>query len=180
MSAPSPNTSFFGEPIQLAKGFFYFVIDALYLNDVVLKSHKVDKENLEHSIRTDVFSFPNTDIPLAKFFTIETTFHPNQLVRIKSNEVTKFKKTLLLDSDTGLLLFIHQDVFLDLILNSGYDYDNLFSSRTGEFDLSYWSSLTAKYDASYLAIIEPVMKLENSTYMGGGGTFLIAEQPLTT
>jgi hypothetical protein len=177
MSAPSPNTSFYGEPIHLAIGSSYFVIDALYLDDIILNSHKIDKKNIENSIRNEVFPFPNTNFPFAKFFTKKVTFHPNQLVRIKSKEVTNFDKTRILASDTGLLLFINQDIFLDLVLNNNYTYDALVASMTTEINFYYWDFLTAKFGTSNLGIIRPVFKLENSTYMGGGGKFFIAEQP---
>jgi hypothetical protein len=142
------NISIKQEPISLGLNKLYFVIDALYLNDIKAEIKNLDVTDLINEIKKKVF--PYTDTPFALYKTLKNEFKINNIKKVENEDLIK-DKTLLFSSDTGLIIFIEVSVlnkFIEL-----YDYDLLVNSDIEALNIDYWHKIVLGYDYESLALI---------------------------
>ena len=146
------NISLNGEPIFLQPEIEYFVIDALYLNDVRNAREKLSFDNIDEEIRQVVFPFPYTDTPFARFKPKKKEFNINEIKSVTYEEVLA-DKSLFFSTDTGLILFIAEKIFGDMLKNSDYDYDILVDSSLNPINIDYWDQLVNDYPPLNTALV---------------------------
>ena len=146
------NISLKGEDILLEGGKSYFVIDALYLNDIKEKLPILDKFNVEQDIRKKAFPFPNTETPLASLSIPagSSEIFRLGLSKIKTGKNDKDPSTSF-SSDTGLIVFIEKSRLLDF--SRDFDYNQLVEAVVGPINISYWTEIENKFGFLNCALI---------------------------
>jgi hypothetical protein len=142
------NCSLNGEDIILLPEKQYYVIDALFLNDIRLGMGNVRFDKFDQDVEAKIF--PHTVAPFAKF-----RFHENRF------SISSIKKFLLLDtssientvfsSDTGLILIIEESI-MELFVTI-FNYDDLVDSIHEIVNIDYWKDLTSSYPLGFIGLI---------------------------
>lgn len=117
------NFSLNKESIDLICGIKYIIIDALYINDIKQELSNLKSEDIFDEIRSKVF--PYTDTPFSEYIPLKDTFTLNQIKKVDYGQIADGDKTVL-STDSGVLIFINEKVFVDFV--SKYDYGELVNS----------------------------------------------------
>lgn len=151
-----PNISLHGEDIQLQSGKPYFIVDALYLDQIKNElSDNVNLSNLEDEIREKIF--PYTETPFA-VFTLEALGGTD----ISKIEVSNIKRTEDVDSlsfstDTGLIVILQKSILLEFL--KSFNYNELVEGLNDPVNISYWLELEKKFgEHSCGLILSPGIK----------------------
>lgn len=131
------NISLNKEIITLKEGEEYFIIDSLYLNIVKAKIELVNPDTIETDIRHKIFKFPYTQSPFVIYKAEKSTFNIIKIIKANINDpVENYFST-----DTGMILFIRKNIFLN-VLNK-FDYNKLlnYNSNTNIIDVEYWGNM---------------------------------------
>ena len=134
----SNNISFKGENILLNAKKTYYVIDALYLNDIRAGFEDLNQDRLDQEIREKIF--PYTDAPFAKVLLLNSVFHISNIKKANHNDLLSDEKSCF-SSDTGLILLIEETLLASIIRN--YNYEDLIDSLTEPINLDYWKNMTS-------------------------------------
>lgn len=158
------NLSIDSQPIKLRAREKYIVIDPLYLDDIRENLTLLDKNNLLLEIKEKVFLYTDNPfieyVPLSEYFNINLISKVNDFDTIKGNDVVC--------TDSGMIIFINERVFLSLI--SRFSYGELTDSLTEIINQTYWKELMSIYDPYNLGlIIAPGLGLE----FDGSGVYRI-------
>ncbi|MEZ4772744.1 MAG: hypothetical protein R3D00_06130 [Bacteroidia bacterium] len=162
------NVSTNGESLSLLPEKRYYVIDALYLNDIKDKINSLDQANLDQEIREKVFAFPRTDTPFVKYASNRNIFSIEQIKKVNYNE--EMAKDTIFSTDTGMILLIEQGILIDFMQN--FDYDTLTDSLTDLIDIKYWDELTNRY-APGLVNLAIAPGIQSGFDFEGSGTYKI-------
>jgi hypothetical protein len=157
------NVSLRGESIQLNKNISYLVIDTLYVDDVKGKADMLDIDNLLDSIKKDVF--PYTTIPFAIYTPAEDVFTVDRIKR--GNKTDCPDNSLHFCTDSGLIMFIREDLLLDFV-KKDYTYGDLVESAA-DINFEYWGKLTAGYGVKDIALILAPGINSGFEFEGSGG-----------
>ncbi len=139
------NISLKGEDILLEEGKTYFVIDALYVNNIKENLHILDRYNVEKEIREKVF--PYTETP---FMSIFIPRRSDEQVKLSVSKIKRSKDgddiSLSFSSDTGLIVFIEISRLIDF--SYIFDYDTLVDSNTAPINVHYWEQIEYKFGSN--------------------------------
>jgi hypothetical protein len=159
------NLSINSESIEVIVDKLYYIIDALYLNDIknaVLLNHVSIVD-----IRKEVF--PYTDTPFAEFKTKNNIFSVNRIKKVDYEAVVTEDYSFF-STDTGLILLISEDIFIEFL--NDYNYDLLVNSDYELINENYWKSITSKFNVEDVGLILSSSNSEND--FDGSGTYRIA------
>lgn len=159
------NISTNSEPLKLNIGKSYYVIDALYLNDIKEIFLEKSEDSLENS-REEIF--PYMDSPFAVYKAYEETFFTNQIIKINYEEYI-YGNLSFFSTDTGLIIFISKDILKEFVKE--FNFDTLVNPGEGIINERYWGNLTANFDTNDVGIILASMDFEND--FDGSGTYRI-------
>lgn len=140
------NVSTRGEDIILNQLKYYYVIDALYLDDIRRKISDLEVPQSGSDLKEKVF--PYTSTPFARIKG-ETSFHVRSIRRRSSLTATSGEK--IFSCDTGLVIVIEETIFFRLA--AIFDYDAVVGSATEEIDLVYWDKITSDFNPEAVALI---------------------------
>lgn len=161
------NISTDKEAIELAISNKYIIIDPLYVNDIKLDVQDLAKDNVFSEIRRVVF--PYTDTPFAEYISKKEIFTLEEIEKVHYDMIDNADRSMF-STDSGVILFIKEDCFIDFI--SKFDYDELTDSSTELLNLDYWRSLSKNFDLSDCAIIvSPGIK--SGVEFDGSGTYKV-------
>ncbi|KFF12584.1 hypothetical protein [Flavobacterium hydatis] len=162
------NISTKNEPLELDINKSYYIIDALYLNDI--KDEFLNKNSLpkDNDIRNNVF--PYTDTPFAKYKANKKTFFVSQIKKVDYDEVV-LGDTSFFSTDTGLIILLLENILIEFIKN--YNYEDLVDSKDELINENYWKGLTLKFNPTDIGLILSDMNSEND--FDGSGTYRIVE-----
>lgn len=141
------NISIQGIDISLNFGKCYYVIDALYLNSIKFEVDNLDKRIFDKEIEEKIF--PYAYAPFAKI-TAKSIFQVRGIKKVKYEEINPKEKNYF-SSDTGLILFIMNEIFIEFLEN--YDYNILTESITEIINFSYWDNIVSKFERNDLGLI---------------------------
>ncbi|OXE98199.1 hypothetical protein BC749_12022 [Flavobacterium araucananum] len=154
-----PNNN---EPLELSINKQYYVIDALYLNDI--KSEFLKANTLPKDIRNEVF--PYTDTPFAQYKPEENIFYVNQIIKVDFDEIV-LEDLSFFSTDTGLIVFISEDILLEFLKD--FNYEDLVDSENELINEKYWKQITSKFKLEDIGLV--IADLEND--FDGSGTYMI-------
>ena len=139
------NISLKGEDILLKSGNSYFIIDALYLNDIKNGLPSIDIANLENDIKEKIFPYNETSFAI---ISLDDTADG-----LKKIEIDKIKKAddedndpRCFSTDTGLVIILAKSILLDFLKN--YDYDKLVEGLNEPINIAYWTELEKKFNGN--------------------------------
>ncbi len=161
------NISLNKEPIELAVGIKYIVIDALYINEIRLECPNLIGDNLLNEIRSTVF--PHTDTPLAEYTPLEKVFTVDKIKKVDYNQID-FEDSSVFSTDTGVIIFVNEKIFIDFI--SKFDFDELVDSSSELLNIANWSSIVEDFNFSDSAIIVSP-GVNSGVEFDGSGTYKI-------
>lgn len=161
------NISLNKEPIELAVGIKYIVIDALYINEIKLEYQNFISNNIFNEIRNTVF--PYTDTPFAEYIAKETAFTVDKIKKVDYDQANPEDKSVF-STDSGVIIFVNEKIFADFI--SKFDYDELVDSSTELLNIDNWSSISNNFNISDSAIIVSP-GINSGVEFDGGGTYKI-------
>lgn len=141
------NVSTKGEDIKLISDKCYYVIDSLYLNSIKAEIANLNRPLLDKEIEEKVF--PYAEAPFAKI-TTGSSFHVQNIKKIKYTDISPNDKNYF-SSDTGLILFVAEEILLELL--ECYDYNNLVETITEDINFNYWDSIASKFSLNTLGLI---------------------------
>jgi len=159
------NLSLNNEPLELNPGKSYFVIDALYLQEIKNELDGKDIRNIRHEI------FPYTETPYAELVFNRTTFLINQIKKVEYDEVIPDDYSFF-STDTGLIIFICEDILIKFL--ERYDFNDLVNSNDETININYWEDLASVFETADLGIILSYIKPEND--FDGSGTYKIYQE----
>lgn len=144
------NISLGNNPISLIPNAKYLVIDALYVEDIkqAYLNLKINGTMFIDDIREKVFPF--TDTPFAEYIPQKSTFALKQLEKINYNQVEPSDRDVL-STDTGLLLFLKEEILKEFSLK--FNYGELVNSSSDLINEEYWNLITSDYNPLDVAII---------------------------
>lgn len=163
----SDNISLNGKDVFLFPKKYYYVIDALYLNNIKTDFHTLVKNRIEQEIKEKIF--PYTDAPFAKVLISNSTFRIDNIKKAKYEELSSEKKNYFV-SDTGLILLIEES-YLALLLEN-YNYDDLVDSPTEDINMIYWRKITSKIPEGDIGLIL-APGVDSGYEFEGGGVYKI-------
>lgn len=160
------NLSLNKEPLVLKKQNHYFIVDALYLNEIKNKLAEIDVANLSNEIREKVF--PYTDTPFAEYKANENIFNIEKIRKVDYREVVIRDKSF--STDTGLIAFIERKLLIDFIVL--YKYDELVDSINEVINTHYFKKITANFLLTDIGfILSP--GINSGVDFDGSGTYQI-------
>ena len=138
------NISLSGEDIFLLNGKSYFIIDALYLNDVKDELAGVDIDNLETYMKEKIF--PYTETPFA-VISLNNSGEERRRIEIKKIKKVEYDDidSRCFSTDTGLVVMIERSIFFNLLRH--FDYNKLVGGLNEPINRLYWSELEGEHDA---------------------------------
>ncbi|MCD0476655.1 hypothetical protein LPB87_19860 [Flavobacterium sp. EDS] len=158
------NISINNEPLELSIGKSYYIIDALYLNDI--KKELLSTNSLPEDIREKIF--PYTDTPFAQYKSNKNTFFVNQIEKVDYDEVVE-GDTSFFSTDTGLIVFVLEDILIEFLKD--YNYEDLVDSENELINEDYWNELVSKFNSTDIGLILSDMNSGND--FDGSGTYKI-------
>jgi hypothetical protein len=141
------NVSIKGEDIKLISGKCYYIIDALYLNSIKSEIDALDISLLDEELEGKVF--PYMGAPFAKIIG-RGLFQIKNIKRTKYEDMNPDDKNYF-SSDTGLIIFVAEDILLKLL--ESYDYDTLVETIIGDIDFKYWDQIASNFSLYNLGLI---------------------------
>ncbi|HYD90648.1 MAG TPA: hypothetical protein VEA37_04070 [Flavobacterium sp.] len=141
------NVSTKGEDIKLISDKCYYVIDALYLNNIKSEIDDLDMRFLDKDVEEKVF--PYTEAPFAKI-TGRGLFQVKNIKKIKYEDINPNDKNYF-SSDTGLIIFVTEESFLAFL--EGYDFNSLVDTIAEDINLNYWDGIASKFSQNALGLI---------------------------
>lgn len=158
-----------GEDIALGINKTYVVIDALYLDDIKHEIDSLNITNLVGEIREKVFPF--IDIPFAMVMMKDANLFPVQNIQqIDYNSISDSDKRTCLASDTGLLVFIDENLIYEFTKN--FSYDDLVDSAIDPININYWNDIISSFDQSTLGLVL-APGIDSGYEFEGSGTYKI-------
>lgn len=142
------NISTDKENIALAVNNKYIIIDPLYINDIKLDVEDLAKDNIFNEIRRVIF--PYTDTPFAEYIPRKEIFTLEEIEKVHYDMINNADRTMF-STDSGVILFIKEDCFIDFI--SKFDYDELTDSSKELLNFDYWNYVSSNFDLVDCAII---------------------------
>ncbi len=144
------NISLKGEDVLLQRGKSYFIIDALYLNDIKNGLTGIDIANLENDIREKIFPYTETPFAIIALNKIGDG--------LQAIEIDKIKKTgdedvdpRCFSTDTGLIIVLEKSIFLEFLTH--FDYDKLVEGLSKPINISYWTELEQQFAKNNCGLI---------------------------
>lgn len=159
------NISTNNEPLELKLGKSYYVIDALYLDAVKIGLSK--NGNSIENIKEDVF--PYNDTPFTKYKAASQIFDVKNIKVVINDEINCIQSSF--STDTGLIIFINEDIFLEFLEN--YSFDKLVNSDEKLINQIYWEELTSKYNLTDVGLI--LASINSGSEFEGSGTYQIIQ-----
>jgi hypothetical protein len=145
------NMSLHGEDISIEVGKSYYVIDALYLQNI---KEELPNISTSHDIEAEIKSkiFPYTEAPFAIIFFSNSG---DLLARIKISQIKKGDEENInagsFSTDTGLIIMIERSIFLEFI--NLYDYNKLVEGDIELLNKDYWEQLQKNFGAHQCGVI---------------------------
>ncbi len=161
------NISLNKEPIELAVGIKYIVIDALYINEIKLEIANLTSDNILNKIRSTVF--PYTDTPFAEYMPIENVFTVDKIKKVDYDQIISVNSSMF-SVDSGVIVFINEKIFINF--TSKFDYEELVDSSIELLNVAYWSSIVNDFNFSDTAVIVSP-GINSSIEFDGSGTYKI-------
>ncbi|SFE33916.1 hypothetical protein SAMN05518672_105328 [Chitinophaga sp. CF118] len=160
------NISVNGGQIKLNIDKVYFVIDVLYCTKIKKNINVLDASNFGKDIKVKLF--PDLDTPYAKFLNRNNLFSI-EFIQYLDEDIDSSDAALCFATDTGLIVFVEESIFIDFISNS--DYDQFVDAATSS-KIDYWAMLEAKYTPGDIALV--LAAGEDSGYeFSSGGVYKI-------
>ncbi|MDL2141630.1 hypothetical protein QQY79_03785 [Flavobacterium tructae] len=159
------NISNNSEPLELSIDKQYYIIDALYLNEI--KSEFLRVSILPEDIRNKIF--PYTDTPFALYKPDENTFYTNQIIKVDYDEVVLEEDLSFFSTDTGLIVFISEDILIEFLEN--FNYEDLVDSENELINEKYWKEIVSKFKFTDIGLVIANSDSEND--FDGSGTYKI-------
>ncbi|UII32808.1 hypothetical protein LVD17_03045 [Fulvivirga ulvae] len=131
------NISLKGEDIKLDIGSQYYVIDALYLNELKEGIDNLQRDILDEEIESKIF--PYTEAPFAKVIPSKDSFQVRSIKKADREELPS-EERYYFSCDTELILFIKESQLEPFIKK--YNYDDLVDSLTEEINSEHWKQIT--------------------------------------
>ncbi len=123
----------------------YIVIDPLYIMDI--KEYISVNGFLEIEENKDkVFPYPCTEYPYSILENKDIFKIENVKKIIDINLI--INKSFVFATDTGVILIIRQDLFLEFVKE--FDYDSFVSDSINVFDFEYWEYFSKKYKSGFI------------------------------
>ena len=144
------NISLKGEDILLRSGKSYFIIDALYLNDVKNGLTDVDTYDLENDIRRRIFPYTETPFAIIALDKIGDGLQAIEIDKIKKAGDEDVNPRCF-STDTGLIIILEKSIFLEFLTH--FDYDKLVEGLSEPINLSYWTELEQQFAAYNCGLI---------------------------
>lgn len=143
----SNNLSLKGENIELTGKSDYYIIDALYLNDVKENLDYINTRNLEQELKEKVFPF--TVCPIGRISTSDhsISISIDKIKQISEAQVSSSSFT----SDSGLILLIRTDVFFKFL--AIYNFDTLTEGLNDPVNIFYWNNVITQFPEKSCALI---------------------------
>lgn len=142
------NISLTGEDVMVKAGNSYYVIDALYINEIKTYSNELTGKITDQEIRQKVF--PYTDNPFAKITPISNIFKVQNIKKVNNSTLSSLNENYF-SCDTGLIILIRSSLLAKIIKD--FDYDLLVDSLTEEINLNYWRKITEAKNYKDIALI---------------------------
>ncbi len=167
------NISINGESLKLHSGKQYFLIDALYIDNIRQLIPGVDNSNLEHKILAE--ALPYAGCPYAKFYSGSNFFDIKRIKKISHDDAIAGDRSFFV-SDTGVFVLVQHEVMIEFA--EVFSFGDLFDFRNSSngidlFDKKYWDNIEAKFQFGEIGLIIPNEDINDDGY-GGGGTFRVA------
>ena len=159
------NISLNKEDLKLNVDAEYIVIDALYVNNIKEKMTFLDIDNFLDDVKSKVFPYNPT--PFTKFKADAPLF---KISRIRNNDNNSLSTSPMFSTDTGLILFIKKELFINLI--NEFNYLDLVDSQIDIINFTYWDALTNKYNLSDVGLILSP-GIDSGVDFEGSGTYVI-------
>lgn len=158
------NLSTRNEPLELSLGKQYYIIDALYLNDI--KSEFLKANVLPKDIRNEFF--PYTDTPFALYKASKSIFSINQIKKVDYDDII-LEDLSFFSTDTGLIVFLREDLLVDFLKE--FNYDDLVNSDDELISEKYWKELISNFESTDFGLVLADMDSEND--FDGSGTYKV-------
>jgi hypothetical protein len=135
------NISLNGGDIIIQSNTSFYVIDALYINDIRKNLNDLDRSNLIEDIRKQVFPYTRTPF-------LEKEFKSNHdIIKFQIKKIQKADRKdncfECFSSDTGLIVFVAKFIFEHFI--NEFDYNEIIKTTNDSINIKYWESLEEKY-----------------------------------
>lgn len=143
------NISLNGEVLNLTDGQTYYIIDALYLNDISKDIEGASKQIDDNYIIKEFFPF--TIAPFCKIILDKSIFKIDRIKKANDEDEQTLGKYKCFSSDTGLILFIKESIFLSVA--SKFDYEELVDHPIDPINIEYWKSLTNGLKAEDIGLV---------------------------
>ena len=143
------NISLNGEDLKFKVGIYYYVIDALYINQI--KKEQVEiylDNNFDEYLKTNVF--PYTDTPFAKVRFNKEVFEISLIQRADYNDYI-INDLSYFSTDSGLLVVVNEKYFKRFINN--FDYNKLTDSIQDDINNQYWMDIISDFEELDIALI---------------------------
>lgn len=142
------NISINSEDIHLNIEKTYWIIDALYLNDIA-KQDLSDVKDISQFVRQKIFMY-NLN-PFAYYKPKDKIFSVKKIKQLEYSVIDKNNMEDVFSTDTGLVLFINENIIYTLL--KYYNYDNLVDSMIDIINYEYWESIVNKFEQDDIALI---------------------------
>lgn len=142
------NFSLNGEDVMLLPEKQYYVIDALFLNDIRLGMDNIQFDKFDQNIQEKIF--PYAVAPFAKFRFHGNIFHINNIKKFSLIDSSTIENTVF-SNDTGLILIIEESIMKSLI--KIFNYDDLVDSINEIVNIDYWKDLASSYPLGFIGLI---------------------------
>ena len=161
------NISLNKEQIILNAGKKYYVMDALYLDDIKNFPEDLDKNDLANEIKKKVFLYTKT--PFAIYETNKGNFRIDMIHKVNYKEIEHFDDSYF-STDTGLLILFNECILIDLL--KLYEYDKLVDSITSPINEEYWDYLSSHFTTNDVALML-APGINSGVDFSGSGTYQI-------
>jgi len=142
------NVSIKGEDIRLISGKCYYIIDALYLNNIKLGIATLNISIFDPEVEEKIF--PYTEAPFAKITSSRGLFHVMNIKKASYENIDSSDRNYF-SSDTGLVAFVSEEILLRLL--PSYDYNTLVDTITEDLNFKYWDDLASNFNMNDLGLI---------------------------
>jgi hypothetical protein len=138
-----------GREISLLKNERFIVMDAMYLDEVRASGITIDYSNFIQEVKHKVFIY--NKIPAAGMMSPDDGIMRIEWIRNVDYEEVKDSDESCFCTDTGLLLFIKEDLLQEFTLV--FEREHLFDFRIGSLHYEYIQSLLDRFPMGSIGIV---------------------------
>ena len=135
----------------LKAGVSYFIMDALYLNDIRKIKEIEDNELFEGKLYKEIF--PHSENIFTKLIPTEDLNFKLAYIHSFDSDEQGADNSNVFVSDTGLLIFINRDIMRSFLAH--YDYETLTDGDgvEGPINNKYWFNIIRNYNAGDIHLL---------------------------